>query len=299
MTDRIDKRDKHQPPALIKARPNATTPDDIQAFDKDRFEALLQGASSTPDAIPEQRPLAQSPLIPRSDAAPAGEGRAGQGQQDEVESGTARSLADAFESPRQQDHPAGTAEAVPGKAQPEAQGQEPDGIPAGPGALATPASLDPQLLNMRRKRKLQMEMKMHEDAAKTMAQEQVAARPAQQLPPPPGTVAGGKAPPASRIEGVGAIAKADIAPRTAPASPSPSPDMPDMPDIPNVPDTPENEALSPAPEHDEGTRQHRHHQSERQETVAAEAGAAQVVQEQILALRNMPESLPLHLLESI
>ncbi len=286
MIDRTDRRDKHQPPALIKARPNAMAPG-IEALEKDRFEALLQGARRMTEAIQEERPLARSPLIPRSDAAPADEGQTG--LPDEAGASTAGPLADTCAPPSRQDHPTDVAEAVPGHPRQEAQDQEIDGILAGPETLATPASLDPRVLNARRKRKLQMEVKMHEDAARTMAQEQAAARPAQQLPPPSGPVAGGKAPPAPRIEAIGTVGSAVMAPRTTTTSPSPLPS----------PEMPENDALVLAPEQEEGTRQHRQHRSERQEIVAAEVVAAQVVQEQILAQRNMPESLPLHLLESI
>ncbi|VTU27148.1 hypothetical protein H4CHR_01936 [Variovorax sp. PBS-H4] len=291
MSDRIDRRDKHQPPVLIKTRPNAMALG-LHAVEQNHFEALLQGANDMPRAVPEQSPVAPSPLNPRFNAAPAGERQAE--PLDEAEAGTARSPDDAFES-QQQGHFTGATEAKAGRAPNEAADEDEDqdaaarfAAPETPETPEPPALPDPRVLSVRLKRKLQMEMKMREDATRAVTQEQAAAPPAQQLPPS-GTEASSKTPPAPRVEGVGAASKADMARPTAPESPE-SPEMPEMP---------ENEELSLATEPDEGLRQDRHHQSDRQEIVAAEAGAAQVVQAQLLAQRNMPESLPLHLLESI
>ncbi|VTU22777.1 hypothetical protein H6CHR_01855 [Variovorax sp. PBL-H6] len=297
MTDRIDKKDKHQPPALIKARPNAMA-HDFEAFDRNRFEALLQGAGDMTDTMPEPTALARSPLTPRPNAVPADDPQAE--PQDEATASTARPTADAVALPSPEDHPSGSPKAVSDGPTEEAEEEhELNRMQAAPGAQATLTSLDPRVLDVQRKRKLQMQMKMHEDAARTLAQAQAPAAPAQQLPPPSGTVPDGKASSALRADEIGAVRKADLAAPTAPASPLPSPSPSPSQEMPEMTELTEIDALSPAPEQDESTQQHRHHQSQRQEIVAAEAGAAQVVQQQILAQRNMPESLPLHLLESI
>lgn len=307
MIQRTEKGDKHHPPALVKAPPHIVKPGIVE-LDKDRFEALLQKAGDLPDAIPEQRPLARSPLFPHFDAAPAGEGPAV--PQGEAAASTPSPLADAFESPSQPAHAADAAGAKPGSASKESQSQSEDEDPAAavaaePGMQATPGSLDPRVLKVLRKRKLQME-KMHEDAAKATAQDQAATRPAQPLSPS-GTVASGKATLAPRVDRTGAVGKADAASLTARA-PTPSFGSASAPPSTSTSASasasaqavmPEDESLLATPEHEERTRQHQHHESERGEVAAAEAGAAQAVQQQMLALRNTPESLPVHLLESI
>jgi hypothetical protein len=330
MIDRMDKRDKHQAAALIKARPHAMVPPratataepGIDALEQ-RFEALLRGTRGLADAIAEHGPLAPSPLMPNFEAVPGQTGVRGQ-----AGNSLAQLFSEALEPP-----PTQAADASPGSAphdlqaqhalgaheKPQetqgAQGEDPTNASAESAPQATPASLDPRVLNAQRKRKLQMQTKMQEDAAKATIQEQAAARPAQHLPPPSGRAASGSPASATRIDGIGAIGQADIAPRLPPASLSADPRFqadaaPGTHDLQDASAIAQKEAFSQELAQDEymqdpsapsapARQEHRRDQSERQEILAAETAAAQVVQGQMLVQSNTPESLPLHLLESI
>ncbi|MDR6536933.1 hypothetical protein [Variovorax soli] len=343
MIDRMHKRDKHQPPALIKARPHAMPPGVTEAALEQHFEALLQeGSGPANDEIAQQHRLPPSPLMPNFEAARTQEG--GNARRDSA-------LAAAFATPPLQsaesppvDAPqnldawrtadaqttlpeawVGTQSAQGNEHAPAAQdtegaqaaqGKDPSESWAGQALQAGPASLDPRL---GAQRKLQLPMKMQQDNAKAAIQEQAAAQPVRQLPQVPAPAPPGGTASEDRIDGIGTPgtpgAPADIATALAPASP---PlvwrSQVDAAAATNAPTDASaiatDEALAQELAQDEPTmdasapsspaRQlQRRQQSERQEILAGETAAAQTMQAQMLVQSNTPESLPLHLLESL